>query len=210
MPAAPFYEMIRHLREKEAVLLFQQRFSIIPSDEELVTAYLYDAWKMESLDYPFYPPDFDEAAALWAAKVVYLSAQLILYRKDYPDQLTDILPKDLIDIHPGSILSADLCLRFLPDMLVQLKAIDQEDPLVQILENILERWHFSGVNYSLDIEKLNLDIIAENQCTQQLYVNRIVHFKNNKLAKLPFFEKLLKEDFGIYDSEFLNIEPQKC
>ncbi len=197
-----FLKTIFRLRQREEVLLFTNILKIKSIEQREVLQFLHEEYRTEALNYPHEAPDFDEAAALWAAQTVYWAAQFILYRENNAEDLEKILKDFKGQVSPSAILSVDLCLRFLPAMLVQLKMIDPEDEMVEILENILYRWHYSGVNYSLDIEKLDMKPVMDNACLLQLYLNRIIEYKKIKLAESELFKPHIKSNLGMYANEF--------
>jgi hypothetical protein len=51
---------------------------------------------------------------------------------------------------PADHLSADLVLRFLPQVVRRARAIDPSDPLVEILTGVLRQWPLTGVLAELD------------------------------------------------------------
>ncbi len=197
-----FLNMIKNLRQNEEVMLYDNILKFSEIEAENTINFLKKEYQNESLNFPFKHPDFDKNVALWAAKTVYIAAQLILYRENKSEDIPTLLPDFQSPISPSSILSADLCLRFLPDMLVQLKFFDSEDPLVEILEKILSQWHYSGINYPLAIEKLDFAVIDSDNCLKQLYINRIIENKKIHLAKLPHFKDTILANLGIYGKEF--------
>jgi len=197
-----FLKTIFRLRQREEVLLFANVLKINSVEQREVLQFLHEEYRTEALNYPHEAPDFDEAAALWAAQTVYWAAQFILYRENNAADLEKILKDFEGQTSPSAMLSADLCLRFLPAMLVQLKMIDPEDEMVEILEKILYRWHYSGVNYPLDIEKLGMKPIMDNACLLQLYLNRIIEYKKTKLAENELFKPHIKSNLGMYANEF--------
>jgi hypothetical protein len=199
-----FLNMIQTLRQHEEVMLYGNILAISDEDALEVTAFLRTEYQTEISDHPFRTPAFDESAALWAATTVYISAQLMLYRENKGTDLDLLLPAFQKDRGASQILSADLCLRFLPDILLQLKLIDPDDILISILENILNDWHYSGINYPLKTENMNFTAISADACLQQLYVNRIIQSKNMTLAKLPPFEKQVATALGLYNTHFWN------
>lgn len=196
-----FFEMIKTLRENEAVVLYHNVLKIKSHDRNATLDFLKNAYAAEQVNYPFLSPGFNEEAAIWAAEVVYLSAQLILYRKDKPIDLQKLIPAETLACNSSTILSADLCLRFLPDMITELKIIDPEDKLIEILEGILKKWHYSGVNFEQDLTELDLEPVLANQCLKQLYADRIVLYKQKKWAAIPLFNKMIEGNLGIHAPE---------
>ncbi len=197
-----FLDMIQTLRAKEEIILYKNILSISALEKENIILFLEDEYQTEALDFPFTPPAFDSAAALWAAETVYYASQFILFRENDETKMEDYFPSFQFDVTPATILSVDLCFRFLPDMLRQLSLIDAEDSLIVILEKYLKTWHFSGINYTLDFKEIELEVIFSNPCLQQLYLNRITTHKNIPLAKLPKINQLLKANFGIFEETF--------
>lgn len=199
-----FLDMIENLRKNQEVLLYNNILKIDQYQTEDVIIFLQKEYEEEAIGYPYQAPDFDSNAALWAAKTIYVAAQLILYREHKESDLEALLPGFDQEITPSAIVSSDLCLRFLPDMLMQLKLIDQEDSLITILENILVQWHYSGVHYTLNKEQLDFSLLATNECVKQLYSNRIIEYKKIGLAQHSVFRELIAANLGMYSGEFWN------
>jgi hypothetical protein len=199
-----FSEMIQNLRQNEEITLYANLLVISDSEALQVCKFLEKEYARESAGYPYSPPAFDASAALWAAKTVYVSAQLILYRENKVAELGALLPDHQGGKGPSAILSADLCLRFLPPMILQLKMIDSADPLIEALEKILTHWHYSGVSYSPDLKIEGFDEISGNSCLQQLYINRILEYKKTQLAKHPAFKEVVLGNLSIFAPELWN------
>ncbi len=194
--------MIQHLRKNEEVMLYGNLLTIEKEEVEAIINFLKEEYQSESLNYPYAIPPFDEQAAFWGAKTIYLATQLLLYRENRLEDLSNLLKSFEGEVSASTILSSDLCLRFLPEIIKELKLIDPEDSLIEILESSLYVWHYSGINYALDIEKLDLETILSNECMQQLYCNRIIQYKNLKLANHNSLNHLILADLGNYSSMF--------
>jgi MoxR-vWA-beta-propeller ternary system domain bpX4 len=198
-----FLSMIRRLREHEDVLLYGNTLTISEEDQVSVIGYLKEEYDREALDHPPIVPDFDGTAALWAALHVYLSAQLLLYRDSKPSNLPGLLPPFLPDsgLTPGAILSADLSLRFIPYLITQLKLIDAEDELIQLLESTMRQWHYSAIGHDMEIEGLDFSVVTSNACLHALYCDRIVANRKPTLANHPAFEEYVRASMGIFGSQ---------
>lgn len=190
-----FLKMLLNLRQEE-IMLYDNLFDIRPEEETEVGYFLELEYQEEKSNYPYNAPDFDPKAAVWAAKITYFAAQLILYRDNQPAELKDLLPDFSGDINPEAILSADLCLRFLPPILNKLKLIDPEDPLIEILEHHLSQWHYSAVGYPLNYSVVDFDHLEKNPCLYQLYIDRIIEHKAHTLADFSPFKKGLQSSLG--------------
>lgn len=197
-----FLLMLKNLRQNEEILLYANILAIDESDSNNALDFLENEYKKESIGFPYTAPTFNKESALWAAKAIYIAAQLMLYRENKSVELSKLLPDYNGEINASSILSADLCFRFLPDIIMQLKIIDADDALISILENYVAKWHYSGINYKLEVHQLDFSNITSNQCLQQLYINRIIEHKNILLAKHPACITLVKASLGNFEQEF--------
>ncbi len=194
--------MLRAIREHEEVILYNNILHVSEQEQHQAIDFLNQEYQKESIDYPHKAPSFDSNAALWGAKTLYHSAQLVLYRENKDADLEKIIPNFSGEITPNAILSADLCLRFIPEILTQLKLIDAEDKLIEVLEKLLEKWHYSGISHEIPVENFDFNTILSDACVRQLYINRIIDYKNLKLATHPALQKHLIANLGIHGNEF--------
>lgn len=194
----PFLSFVRQLRLNEDVLLYCYALQATAEDEQAVADFLKDEFEKEALDFPDGSPALDRDAALWSAKTIYLCAQFILYREHTPGDLGFLLPAYTGEMNASAIVSADLCLRFLPPMIQQLKLMDMEDPLIAVIENHLYQWHYSGVSYMLDKDKLDFTVVTSDSSLFALYCNRITYYQNLSLATHPVFASSIRGSMGMY------------
>ncbi len=198
-----YLDVIKLLLEKEEVLLYERILTISQEEEESVSHYLQQHYKQEAANYPFEAPPFNHSAALWASKVVYISAQLILYRSQNKEDLSTILPLEEFAFTPSNILSVDLCLRFLPSMCEELELIDYQDILLPTLKKILSKWHYSKVGLERWEEMPpSWDTIAKDPCLLQMYTDRIIQHKHKQLAAEPLFNNQIKAAFGLHGKHY--------
>ena len=195
-------KMIQHLRRAEEVVLYAYLPELNAADLRETSVFLAKEYADESMEYPFETPVYDGDAAVWAAKVVFNAAQLLLYREQRAEDIAPLFEEFTGKKTAGAMLSADLTLRFLPDILEKVKTIDQEDVLNTLLENILTTWHYSGIRYRLDAGDLKLDAISGNACLFQLYINRIIAYQNITLARVPVLQEGVKAALGDYGTAF--------
>jgi MoxR-vWA-beta-propeller ternary system domain bpX4 len=195
--------MLKTLREKEEVILYNNLLEIPQQHIQEALEYLADEYNREKIDYPYPAPPFDKYAAQWGMYVTYFATQLILYREHKSKDLDILFTQFQNKITAGSVLSADICLRFIPQIIYQLNLIDIEDPLKKKLENILHIWHYSGLEYtSLDSENLDFSVITSDPCLLQLYVDRVIRFKNKSVACHPAIIHHIKSSLGLYHQDF--------
>lgn len=193
--------MIRTLRSNEIIELHGGKLRMPQENEELaVLEFLKSQYQQETLDYPHQAPDFNSNAALFGAKIIYISTQLYVFRDSEAHLLSTLIPVFAHNMNASSILSADLCLRFLPQVVIELKNADKEDKLIKILENILETWHYSAIGYQLSKTTSDFNNVLKNQCIRQLYIDRIISRKCMDLAILPQWNSFVSGDLGIFAS----------
>lgn len=198
----PLYSMIRTLRSSEEVILYARLLRISAEDEAATLEFLQSEYASESREYPGEAPAFDAAAARWAAHTLYIAAQVLLYREHKSADLPVLLPAYNGNTDAAALLSADLCLRFLPDVLQQLQLIDPLDPLNSLLLTHLQHWHYSGLVLHEAPADADLQPVLQNPCLKQLYINRIISCRRTKTALLPGLEPAVRNALGIYEDVF--------
>lgn len=169
--------------------------------EKEIILYLENEYYREVQDYPFKAPPFDSMAALWASKIVYYAALFVIYRKGSDQSIKDVLPDYNGDLEASQILSADLMLRFLPFLYHSLENLDPKDPVLERLEEILNKWHYSAIDLHFESKNLNLAVYFDNPCILQLFLNRIVEQKNQSWGMHPAINKKLIKHLGFYKDE---------
>lgn len=197
-----FYNTICRLRQSEEIFLYDKLIRFTPEDEKLVTDFLEIEYETECLNFPYEAPPFDAGAALWAAKTTYSFCQLILYREHREAALPELLPPYPLEITAAAMLSADLCLRFIPGALVNTKNLDHEDAVIPLMEAHLQRWHYSAIGYN--IADPVLDTVLGNSCLKQLYIDRIIEKKDKKKAAIAILQPIIKAAMGNYAALFWN------
>lgn len=200
--STPFFDTISLLRNNEQVLLYTKLMAVPPAEALYVKEFLKNEYEKESTTYPKHFPAFDADAALWASKIIYHASQLILYRENKSTELENILPPFENTITASAILSADLCLRFLPHILEQVNFIDSADDLRNLLEKHLQQWHYSGIGYALPVEDLDFETIQTDPSLMQLYMDRVMQKKVGKLAALPPLKEKIMAAMGDYKQIF--------
>ncbi|MFH6946378.1 hypothetical protein [Flavobacterium sp. FlaQc-50] len=198
----PFLETIYHLRTIEQVILYNKMSTISKEEEEEVILFLETEYENEILDYPWKAPEFNREAAGWGAKTVYFAAQLVLYREHKISELDLFLPKYKGVLSASALLSADLCLRFLPQLIIEMKRIDADDLAIPILEQLLADFHYSAIGFDVDYETINLDTVFSDDSLKQLYLNRVVERKALKTAAIKEINQELMAGFGAHKQVF--------
>ncbi len=114
-----------------------------PTDRDV--AALADAFAAHALTVAGPPIAFDPRAACQAAELVRQASWALVDHREPPELLRRRLRFTPDATNPAQHLSADLLLRYLPQVLIRARALDPTDPLIAILADVLRRWPLSGV-----------------------------------------------------------------
>jgi len=199
---SPFLDTLFLLRQEECITIFSDIHEISKKEEEDAMDYFQAEFEKERLEFLSDTIVCDTETALWAAKVVYHSAQLYLIRENTAKDLNKLIPSFKVKKEVSALLSADLSLRFLPQIVSALQRADPEDPVVKMLESILKQFHYSAIGYDLDPEGINWEEELKDKTYRKLYLERIVDKKAYQLAEIPYINRLLIGEFGIYKDLF--------
>ncbi|AZB32007.1 hypothetical protein [Chryseobacterium balustinum] len=199
---SPFLDTLFLLRKEGTLTIFSDFKTLSEKEEKEAEDFFESDFEKERLDFLSDKIPFNKEAAIWSAKVLYHSAQLYLIRKDTAKNLEKVIPQYLGEKNVSAILSADLSLRFLPQLLHALQIADSTDPLVKMLENILHQFHYSGIGLDLNLEKINWEEELKDKIYRKLYLERIVEKKAYSLAEIPYINQLLIAEFGMYKDIF--------
>ena len=199
---SPFLDTLFLLRKEGTMTIFSDIKSISQKEEQDAADYFESEFEKERLEFLSDKINCDRETAVWAAKVLYHSAQLHLIRENTAKDLSQLIPLFKGKREINSILSADLSLRFLPQIISVLQDVDPEDPLIKILENILQQFHYSGIGFDLDLEKINWEEELKDKTYRKLYLERVVENKAYRLAEMPYINQQLMAEFGMYKDVF--------
>jgi MoxR-vWA-beta-propeller ternary system domain bpX4 len=114
-----------------------------PTERDAAT--LADAFATFALSVAGPPIAFDARTACEAAELVRRASWALVSREERVDDLKRRLVMSATPNTPGQHLSADLLLRYLPQILRRVRGLDPTDPLIDILADVLRRWPLSGV-----------------------------------------------------------------
>jgi hypothetical protein len=88
---------------------------------------------------------FDQAVGYSAAELVRQASWGLVNHDDRVSDLKKRLMMPIAPRAPAHHLSADLMLRYLPQILKRARGVDPADPLISILEGLMRAWPLSGV-----------------------------------------------------------------
>jgi hypothetical protein len=147
-PFAEFLDLL--LREGRAVLKGPLAPSSLPSQAPDVVDILRRAYAGHCLSVAGPPLEFDVATALAAAALVYHACWFLVSHAEPAIELERLLALRGPPGSPATHLSADLLLRFLPQVHRRAKAMNPADRLTTLLADVLRHWPLSGVLADLD------------------------------------------------------------
>jgi hypothetical protein len=150
------------------------------------------------LDLPDQPPAFSPDAALWAASIFYRACHFTVDRDANPELLHRMLLAPCPEPATASVhYSADVVLRFLPDVIKVARAVSPEDPLVGVLVELAGRWPMSSVGVA-GVDQIDGRVMIEDPCLSRIYVDRVMVRKD--LARLGdrTVRCLVEESLGMY------------
>ena len=156
---------------------------------------LHRYYQDDILEMPYTAPGFSEEAAIWGAEYLYKAVQLIVLRDVEEEMINDELKPFSGQLSPGVIYSADLMLRYLPQLFELAKGLAPGDLLVQILKNTARQWPYSSVGIELD-ENVDAKLILEYPSLRYTYIDRIIQANDKQRIKDPLVADYIKEVAG--------------
>lgn len=174
---------------------------IIPfsaDDLKQATIHLQQYQEDDTADMPYSAPEPDLAAALWAAEYLYRTVQFILIRNLDENALHNCIQPYTGNMTPAAAYSADLTLRYLPDLLNLAKGLSPDDPLVKQMRATAATWPLSAAAINDMPAGENLSVILSHPSLRQAYVDRIIYAGNKEKCSHPDCLPLVREALGAH------------
>lgn len=89
---SPFLDTFFLLRKDESITIFEDTKEISQKEEQDCALYFESEFEKERLEFLSDTLEYDHETAVWAAKVLYHSAQLYLIRKNTAKDLSKLIP----------------------------------------------------------------------------------------------------------------------
>jgi hypothetical protein len=186
---------IQDLLEKGQVAVASQLIPFREEDLQQTLALLQHYHAEDAQEMPLAAPEFSPDAAIWAAKYLYYATQFTMLRDLGDEQVLAHLTEFTGPLTPEAIYSADLTLRYLPDVLHLAKGLAPDDVLVKCMKNILAQWPFSSVGMT-EIEQVNNQPVLEHDSLKYAYIDRIIKHKDIQRAGEEPVAELIREALG--------------
>lgn len=135
----------------------------------------YHAYRLEVAGPPI---ALEEATACEAAEVAIQACWALVCREEAVPELARRLTMSHAPASPSHHLSADLVFHFLPQIHRRARAIDRDDSLPTLLEDLLRRWPLSGVLADLEGGPTTTPDLGGHEGLMLLYAERWARHEN--------------------------------
>jgi hypothetical protein len=173
MEMTPFHEFLTQLLDQGKIVF---RSATAPRDRPSppAIATLAEAFEVYSLAVAGPRIAFDPATACAAADFLRQSSWALVNHDEHMTDLEKRLTMPGSPLTPSQHLSADLTLRYLPQVLRRARGLDPVDPLVVRLANVLRQWPLSGVLSDVEDGPVGPLQFGEHPGLMLLYAERLI------------------------------------
>ncbi len=147
-------------------------------------------------------PRFIAEVARWAAERLYRACQFLVYREVEAAEVRDgcaapcPAPAAAAGaIAPDMCYSADLVLRYLPDVFALARGVAREDPLIDGLQSLARAWPLSSVGMP-DLGELDVTAFIRHPGLRRLYADRIIERNDRSRLGDPAVVAAVREAIG--------------
>lgn len=194
-------QFILNLLEKGQVVLEGKLKDFSQKELEEASSVLKVYYDHDKMKMPYQAPEFEPGIAIWGATFLYHTMQLSLLRDEDEATVRQYLKVSTATQTPSVIYSADLMLRYLPQLLRMTKGLAPNDILVKCLMETATQWPFSSIGIALT-ETPHLDPILEHPSLRGAYIDRIIQSKDQKNIYNEKITNLINEALGDHQSTF--------
>ncbi|PJJ59942.1 hypothetical protein [Hymenobacter chitinivorans] len=180
-----------------SVTLVGRPSAFAPDDLLAATELLQAYYAADAREIPYSAPAFDAPAALWAAGLLYHTVQLTLVRELDEAVIAETLPDFAGLITPEVLYSADLLLRYLPDLLRLAKGLAPGDALVARLQALARQWPLSFGGPELPEPAAEARVL-DHPALRQEYVDRLIRAQDRRRAGQPHLRALVQAALGAH------------
>jgi hypothetical protein len=160
---------------------------------------------------PGMAPALDPGVAAWAATLLAGAVRLVIVRdlgEEYVSRLFETgCPKPRSAGQPGIDYSADLFLRYLPQLVDFVKRLAPGDPLVEKLREVAASWPLSSVGMD-GLVPATIGTFVGHPGLRQLYVDRIMATGDTGRVNDPAVAETILASLGAHPE--LSSEMAKC
>ncbi len=140
-------------------------------------------------------PEFMPTVAVHAAIQLYRAVQFLVYRDVEPGVMEAALqPLQLGPKTPAEHYSADVCLRYMHDVLRLSMAASENDPLNEQIRRAVKDWPLSAVG--LNIEQQRDHVPFNHKALRLMYLERVLERRDTHIMNLSSVRAALRELAG--------------
>ena len=149
----------------------------------------------------FDAPCFVPEVARWAAERLYRACQFLVYREVEAEEVREGCAVPCPTASTAAATSADVCysadviLRYLPDIFGLARGIAREDPLIEGLLNLARRWPLSSVGMP-DVGAVDVSAFIGHAGLRRLYADRIIERNDRSRLDGGIVDAALREAIG--------------
>ncbi|MCA9142072.1 MAG: hypothetical protein KDB05_04770 [Planctomycetales bacterium] len=172
--------------------------AVSTADQQEAVRLLRECERCDRANWPDGPPTYSEQIGLWSANLLYRACHFVVDRDANPESLSRVLMAEPPEPFSATThYSADLTLRFLPDVLKLARSAAGDDPLVAMLLTLGEQWPLASVGMG-PLPAVNVRCIVADPCLRQAYVDRIL--KKSDLSRLnnSTVRQAIQASLGLY------------
>ncbi len=182
MDKTPFHEFLIELIQEGKIVF---RSAKAPRDpiSPRAAAFLAESFNIHSSAVAGPPIEFDFEAASTSAEFLRQSSWALVNHDERMADLKKRLNMPGSPRTPSQHLSADLTLRYLPQVLKRARGLNPDDPLVECLTSVLRRWPLSGALSDVVEAPIERTELGSHPGLLLLYAERLV--KNDRSGWRP-------------------------
>jgi hypothetical protein len=167
----------------DGTVVLRERPLLETGERADAVALLGHAYATYRLDVAGPPVDFDAGTALAAAELLGRACWFLVNHAELPAELEKGLVMPAPAAAPAQHLSADLVLRYLPQVHRRARAVAPDDRLAVLLAGVLRQWPLSGVLSDVEEGPLTPPDFGGHPGLLLLYAERLA--RNEKPAWVP-------------------------
>jgi hypothetical protein len=148
----------------------------------------------------YHAPRLVPEVARWAAERLYGACQFLVYREVEADEVREGCAVPCLAtgaISPDVCYSADLVLRYLPDVFALAQGIAREDPLIDGLRNLAREWPLSSVGIP-EVGEVDVSGFIRHPGLRRLYADRIIERNDRSRLGDAAVVAAVREAIGAY------------
>ena len=131
--------------------------------------------------------------------MLYRSAQLTVFRELGEDEIDRLAAQNDFGrvITPAVVYSVDVVFCHLPDLIRIVRAMNPDDPLLDVLISWCRRWPFSSVGVN-GVGEIDIEPILSDRCLSLMYADRILQSEDASRLTNPEVAEIIRGAIGAW------------